>query len=234
MTSWWLFSMNLADNPMKFYLVHNQTFFKAPDCFSPGVHQNSPLFRLLWASNFAIFSEFCKMCAFEVYVKSRSIIFTQTSQVVPFLSLRTVTSPWLKYWSFTRVSEKNLKISILTQKFTRKFGVIFVDLELLCFPLSCDFHKWWLYEKCLILTVLSEFKFFCWIYWICTHEAQNSGYFYVRNFEWTPGENIWYSYSWDSEVTSCVSLRLFGLIFTEIWLHEVKYLLEPTEEKCFK
>ena len=38
-----------ANDPKIFYLVNNQTFLKAFNSFSPGVHHNLLLFRLFWA-----------------------------------------------------------------------------------------------------------------------------------------------------------------------------------------
>ena len=84
------------------------------------------------------------------------------------------------------------------------------------------------------MSFVNKFKIFVWLFLICGHQAQNSGFPNVEIFKWTPGEKLSWQNSLDPQVDSCVSPGLIALIFMKLQLHEDKYLHGHAALNCFK
>ena len=120
MTSWSLFLVYTKYYPKISKRVKKLAFLSALTCFSPGVHQISPLFWQFWISNFAIFRRISKLCAFWVYTKNNQNKFSWMLLPSPVVFLEVMVSFYSKHCGSRKSQKKIANFLINTLFFDTK------------------------------------------------------------------------------------------------------------------
>ena len=126
MTSWSLFLMYAEYYPKISKSVEKYAFLNALICFSPGVHQISPLFWQFWISNLTIFWRISKLCAFWVYTKYNQNTFSWMLLPTPMLSLRVMVSVYSRYCGNWKSQKKIVNFLIITLFFTQNHKIGYI------------------------------------------------------------------------------------------------------------